>query len=491
MVLWSCSAPRVLIRTDSVSLRDGRFIGPLDIEAPRRADHQHHDFEIRAVFRSRCEPHLVLAFPDGETKPLGASGTRWQNLLERRAAGEGSVPQSTEAPAESVEAQPSAPPILERDEPPHETSAGQSATVVLEGQLSVTPPRAGGHWQSIATETWAGQLEFERERVKRCAQFAEYRVKYRNAFDATGKFTLWAEIPQELADASFSYEIFEIIEPENEPRLPVQRIEAVNPAPPARTTANPRPPQPDPRIEEPFPPEDRRARWVPGHWKWNDSVERWTWSAGWWNPPSPPPLKAEHPGKPPNIGCTWVPGHWEWESLHGRFDWVNGSWAAPPPVVEIPGAPPGPGAQWTAGRWSWTGARFEWHPGQWEKPPSLPESLGPQPFPGAQWIPGDWVRINGRWVWSAGFYEGDSRPPAPREEVPGVAPGPGAVWLSGHWRATDIKGKYEWLAGHWELPPGEGYVWVAEPQRPGLSLQGHWELQVELRPLGRSSSPWS
>src|SRR5215208_3808897 len=54
-------------------------------------------------------------------------------------------------------------------------------------------------------------------------------------------------------------------------------------------------------------------------------------------------------------------------------------------------------------------------------------------------------------------------PPAPRQEVIGVAPSPSHVWVQGHW--TYRSGRYVWMPGHHELRPRPTAAWVA----------GHWD----------------
>jgi hypothetical protein len=57
------------------------------------------------------------------------------------------------------------------------------------------------------------------------------------------------------------------------------------------------------------------------------------------------------------------------------------------------------------------------------------------------------------------------------------------VWLQGYWRWEVARTEFVWVDGHWERPPGEGYVWVPEPQGPGgIVIRGHWELRVRVTP---------
>lgn len=467
LLLASCAGiQRVPLRNEVVRLNDGRFIGPLEIPVPRRADHQGHDFEIQVTLKARCAPRLVLAFPDGETHLLGEDDASWQHLLALRAAGEKvEAPQPVQRPA----------PQPQQVEPLPYPGPASSAAVAVDVEVVVPlPSRPAGHWENIATETWSGQLAFERERAERCAQTREYRVTYLNAFDETGMITLWAEVPQELLEGSLSYELIELVPPKQ--AAPVEpRAEAVVTAPPPRKE---RPPPPSPKTERPAPAGDARATWTPGQWVWREGDGEWVWHPGHWQAPAQPALQGELTGAAPNPGCTWAAGYWTWESRGGNWVWQRGHWNAPPPREDVRGEPPGPGAPWQVGNWFWNGVRFEWKPGRWGKPPLLAESTPAPPFSGAQWVRGDWILVSGRWVWSAGFYESAQRPPAPRAETPGVAPGPGAVWLQGYWRFEVSLSHHAWIAGHWELPPGENYVWVPEPQgASGLVIRGRWELR--------------
>ncbi len=67
-------------------------------------------------------------------------------------------------------------------------------------------------------------------------------------------------------------------------------------------------------------------------------------------------------------------------------------------------------------------------------------------------------------------------PPAPREEVIGVAPVPGYVWLGGYWNW--VGNHHEWVEGRW-APPRAGHVWVPHQwvrQGDGWRLNpGHWQ----------------
>src|SRR5678815_5657265 len=54
-------------------------------------------------------------------------------------------------------------------------------------------------------------------------------------------------------------------------------------------------------------------------------------------------------------------------------------------------------------------------------------------------------------------------PPAPRQEVIGVAPSTSHVWVQGYWSYRN--GRYVWMPGHYELRPRPAAAWVA----------GHWD----------------
>lgn|ERR1035438_3613284 len=67
-------------------------------------------------------------------------------------------------------------------------------------------------------------------------------------------------------------------------------------------------------------------------------------------------------------------------------------------------------------------------------------------------------------------------PPAPREEIIGVAPVAGYVWLGGYW--DWVGNRHEWVAGRWAAPR-PGHVWVPHQwvrQGDGWRLNpGHWQ----------------
>lgn len=67
-------------------------------------------------------------------------------------------------------------------------------------------------------------------------------------------------------------------------------------------------------------------------------------------------------------------------------------------------------------------------------------------------------------------------PPAPREEVIGVAPVQGYVWIAGYW--SWVGGRHEWVNGHWAAGR-PGFHWVAHTwvrQGDGWRMhEGHWE----------------
>jgi hypothetical protein len=436
LLMTACAGfQRVPLKSDVVRIADGRFMGPLEIPVPRRAEHDGHDFELSVTLRTRCAPALTLAFPDGETELLGENDRAWQELLERRAKQE---------------------PSLAAGAPP-----------------AATTPY--GHWERTTVETWSGQLAFERQRAQRCGEVREYRAKHLNAFDESGALTLWATVPQELADAELRYEIVERVPtrpPETAP-VPASEPRATAAAEPPR----PRPPVPQPRREDPGNPETPGARWQSGDWVWVEGQGEWVWVSGYWlAPETQPALKVENPGAAPNEGCRWANGHWEWRPHEGHWEWMPGHWDAPPPLVEQKGASPGEGSTWQVGSWTWGHGKFDWHPGRWGKPALKVEVVPPPPFAGARWIAGDWLDLDGTWKWSPGFFEGTQRPPPPKPETPPERPSADAVWLLGYWRWDAAKREHFWVPGHWERPPGENYVWVAD--QPGI--RGHWELRVKV-----------
>jgi hypothetical protein len=445
---------RVPLKREVVLLPNGRFIGPLEIQVPRRADHGGHDFEIFVTLRTRCAPLLTLAFPDGETEELGSRDRTWQDLLARRAKIQPAV--VVEAPAAA------AVPAVESGQAP----------------VAVATQPAAGHWVTTPTDSWPGQLAYERTRGARCAVTTEHTARHLNAFDESGTIALWADVPQELFAAELVYEIVELVPP----AAPAPRLIAAEPLPAPAPSPRPRPPPPAPKSEQPDPPADAAATWQAGSWVWVEGDGRWVWHEGWWLAPAKTPaLKVELTGNPPNAGCTWVPGYWTWEGRGGRWVWQGGHWKAPPPRDEVRGTSPGEGAPWHPGHWIWSGTIFVWVDGHWGKPPLRAENVPPPPFPGAQWIPGDWIRVKGVWVWSAGFYPPAQRPPPPRAEVPPPSPAPQAIWLQGYWRWDGALHEHQWVAGHWELPPGEGYVWIPDPVAPGgIMIRGHWELRVRI-----------
>lgn len=67
-------------------------------------------------------------------------------------------------------------------------------------------------------------------------------------------------------------------------------------------------------------------------------------------------------------------------------------------------------------------------------------------------------------------------PPAPVNEVVGVAPYPGYVWIGGYWGWGG--GRYVWHPGRWAAPR-PGYYWVPHRwiHRPDgwYGERGHWQ----------------
>ncbi|MBK9259134.1 MAG: YXWGXW repeat-containing protein [Polyangiaceae bacterium] len=462
-VLGCGHVERKIIFDKTIDIPAGRFSGPIEIEVPRRADHKNRDFEIETRLSAACGPLLRLSFPDGEVATLGDEDEDWQKLLTRRAL----AGSAADGPAERAPRR---------------------------GDVPATP----GHWEAVRTESWPGQLVFLEQRKVRCAKAATYDSLYLNAFDESGRMTFWADTPQEIANAKITVKVYELIDVKAELEA-AAKLEAEAKARAAGSISvggsvrvgvdvNPTTPEPPPKKESPPPAIDPGATWVPGHWKWTPGSGKWVWIPGYWNPPKTVPgPKTENPGDPPTAGCTWAPGHWVWVQTDGSWEWVPGHWNAPPPRVENPGAPPVPESKWVPGYWVKVNGRFEWVAGYWGKPSPRAETPPPPPHAGARWVAGVWINVQGKWVWSPGYYERSGRPPpAPKAETPPPSPAPGSVWLGGFWRFSDAKNDYEWIAGHWEIPPGEGYVWVADPPNPalGVPISGHWELRVKVKTNG-------
>jgi len=68
-------------------------------------------------------------------------------------------------------------------------------------------------------------------------------------------------------------------------------------------------------------------------------------------------------------------------------------------------------------------------------------------------------------------------PPAPRQEVIGMAPSTSHVWVQGYWSYRN--GHYVWVPGHWEVRPRLNAVWVPghwdHSSRGWVWFPGHWE----------------
>ncbi|HWN71782.1 MAG TPA: hypothetical protein VNM90_29290, partial [Haliangium sp.] len=60
-----------LIYETTVALPAGRFVGPVEVEVPRQADHGGREFEIRAELVAACGPLLNISYPDGEISRIG------------------------------------------------------------------------------------------------------------------------------------------------------------------------------------------------------------------------------------------------------------------------------------------------------------------------------------------------------------------------------------------------------------------------------------
>ena len=498
---------RNLIYEKVVSLPTGRFTGPVELEVPRRAENSLRDFEIRAELTAACGPLLRLSYPDGEVRSVGDGNKRWQELLARRAEDSAASVSPGESAAEGAGATESAP---EGAAPTESAAEGEGATEsAAEAEIDVGGPGstapaatvpAPGHWQRVTTETWPGQLEFLARRDGRCGKRKRYTRKYTTAYDETGRVTIWAEVPQELADAELSVRVYEIVDVDRERRAK-RRAEKqrrkrereleirAEPIPRQPIQRKPRPPRPELKVEHPQPAEVEGATWSPGQWAWS-SRGKWVWVGGEWRAPAQrPAARFEDTSSPPVAGCRWQAGHWVWVAGPGRWDWKPGHWNAPPPRVESPGQPPVPESPWIDGRWIATRGSFKWNAGYWGRPRLRVETPPPPPYRGARWRTGAWLQIKGKWIWSPGFYEQSTKPPPRRRaESPGKAPQAGAVWLAGFWRWEASRSDYRWVAGHWEIPPGADYMWIADPPDPqiGYSTGGHWKLiidvPVEVRP---------
>jgi hypothetical protein len=162
-------------------LPSGRFVGPVEVEVPRQADHRGRDFEIRAELVATCSPLLHISYPDGEVSRIGDGDERWQSLLALRA-------ENNEPSAESP------------DEPPPPDTG------------SVTAPAGPGHLERVTIESWPGQLEFLRTREYRCSDRSRYERRYETGYDETGRISVWAEVPQEIGEAQLTVRVYEIID---------------------------------------------------------------------------------------------------------------------------------------------------------------------------------------------------------------------------------------------------------------------------------------
>jgi hypothetical protein len=486
-----------LIYETTVALPSGRFVGPVDVEVPRQADHGGRAFEIRAALVATCGPLLNISYPDGELSLIGDDNERWQSLLALRAQNNESSAESPaestneaskESPSESPSASPSGSPS---EVPPPDTGSGPGADSGTD-----SAPAASGRWVRVTTESWPGQLEFLQTRESRCSVRRRHSTRYETGYDETGRVTVWAEVPQELGEAQLTVRVYEIIDVDAEAearvrvreraraRARAERRQQREAEKAAAREREPRPPEPAPRPENPAPAEAEGATWSPGYWTYSPGEGKWLWVSGHWLAPARTPgARDENHGPPPVAGCTWESGYWVWVEGPGRWDWTPGHWNAPPPRVEDRGQPPVPESPWVPGQWVADGASFRWFAGYWGRPTPRVETIPPPPFEGAQWRAGTWLKVSGKWVWSPGFYEDSRKAPPPRkQESPGTRPHPDAVWLAGFWRWSHKRTDYEWIPGHWELPPGEGYVWIPDPPDPqaGVSTGGRWELRINL-----------
>ena len=475
LLLLSCAGvQRVPLKSEDVRLADGRFIGPLEIPVPRRADHQGHDFEITVTLRARCAPKLVLAFPDGETQSLGQDDRRWQELLALRARGE-----------QVNAAQPAPPPVAPSPPPPPQDGPlpypgpSSSPGVAVDAQVVIPLPQPpAGHWETVTTESWTGQLAFERG--PRRALRAGPRVP--------------RDVPQRLRRDRHAHAL-------------------------GRGAAG----APRGLVEL----RDRRAAFH----RRSRRPRRWSRTARWWSRAHLPRSRARHrphrnvriPRRPVTRARRGSPG--------------SGRGKARRRVGLARGLVARAHAARAAGRGDGRCAERRLHLGvglldlgvarrplglagrALERPASARRAARrPAQIHARRGSPASGAgagstscglraagasrrcaprrrrlrRSRARSGFAAiGFSsaaagsgrpastKGAQRPPPPRAENPGVAPGPGAVWLQGYWRWDLARTEFVWIDGHWELPPGEGYVWVPEPQgAAGLVIRGHWELRV-------------
>ena len=486
------SVQKVPLVRETRTLDNGRFSGPVVVAVPKHAAHQGHDYEVRVRLTAKCDPRFTLAFPDGEQKPFGVDDERWQALLTARAGVREDVEATVAAPQPPppTPQEPAAPmtpapypqpvdsaPMMPGPYPqPSNPAPVAQAGVDVDAAVRIPAPTVG-RWQRTVTEQWAGQVEFEAQRAQRCASERTFTAWYRNAFDDTDTVALWADVPQELQDATLVVEVDELVPPKVHPPKAVEvRAEVHAEVRPAK----PRPPMPPPKEEHPPAPRDPNARWRAGFWEWSGGA--WEWFGGQWEAPAQTPaLRVENGGPPPLPGCVWVRGYWVWVSRIGGWDWVPGHWGPPPPLDEPRENQPDPTAPWTSGQWVSIGATFRWEPGRWGRPQPRAETPPPQPNPDSRWVEGQWLLVAGRWVWSPGFWDLGMQPPPLRAETVPPRPSPDAVWLRGFWRWDTASRTHVWIDGHWELPPGEGYVWVEEKLGPDLILRGHWEFRGVIR----------
>ncbi len=494
--LASCGATKKsLIFEQTLPIPTGRFAGPIEVQLPRRAADSVRDYEIRTELASACGPRLRMSYPDGEVANLGPKSPTWQSLLARRAeAGNKAIRSDTTNTSYQATAAvpvPAGPPVpASALGPPAPATQSLVAPVGPSGY-----PQAAGHWQQTSVESWPGQMEFLRTRDHRCASVQRYKRTYTTAFDETGRLTIWAEVPQELANATLKIEVYEVIDVDKERRIAnrerkrQRRLERdarvsvrVEAKPYKARKVKPRPPMPKPKQETPRAAQAEGARWNSGHWQWTSGKGKWVWIRGHWLPPSTSPPPKSGPGVPPIAGCTWHEGYWAWQQRDGKWIWTEGYWNPPPPKTENPGAPPVPESPWIVGRWTRTKQSFTWVSGHWGKPRPRAETPPPPPFAGANWQSGAWLQLKGKWIWSPGYYaESTTPPPLPKREVAGRSPAVGAVWLAGFWRWIPSASDYRWVAGHWETPPGAGYRWIPDPPDPaiGHSVSGHWKIIVD------------
>lgn len=267
----------------TVKIPEGRFVGPVEISVPRKADDPFVVYEIHTTLTAACAPRLRVSFPDGEAKGVGPRAQRWQELLARRAEGVREAakrPSATAAgavapDAKATEAASAPPPEPVPDapvEPPPEPSSGGegvelSAEVDISARAEAQPAPPSGRWQRVTTDSWPGQREYLALRAKKCARRRTYTYRYDTAFDESGRIAIWAEVPQDIRGGSLSVKVVKAVdvedrreyiaeleeqERERAEKIARRRRKRERKAAKRRARAErPRPPRPPPKRENP------------------------------------------------------------------------------------------------------------------------------------------------------------------------------------------------------------------------------------------------